>query len=298
MKRVLLIFAGFLVTVGFAMYILGVDPLSKDEAVGQQDDSRNDTLAVLDAQKQASLGAGIVMPADDVRAEQTTEHADKNQSEWGLIWADEFEKQNIDIEHWTEVDRKESYNNELQYYLPKNSYVKDGCLYLTAIKEDWGGKEYTSAMIDTSYKLTFRYGKIEARIKLPKGEGMFPAFWILTNDGGYEIDVMEMIGSEPNTIYGTNHYEYYGSRKVSGSTTNDTPQEFHTYAVEWEKDAIRWYMDGKLFHKSSKGVPQDDMYIVLNLAVGGNWPGDPGGDVQFPCSMVVDYLRIYARNIG
>lgn len=299
MKRALLIFAGFLITVGFTMYILGLDPFDGDETVGQQDDLKSDTLtAMTDKQNENASAAALAlagMAADTIQAPRPIDRLKDDPPEWKLVWSDEFEKQNLNIECWTEVDRRYCYNNELQCYLPKNSYIKDDCLYLTAIKENRDGKEYTSAMVDTGYKLSFRYGRIEARIKLPKGKGMFPAFWILTYDGGYEIDVMEMIGGEPNTIYGTNHYESGGSKKTSGYITNDTPDEFHTYAVEWEKDCIRWYMDGKLYHTSKKGVPQDDMYIVLNLAVGGNWPGEPDEAVSFPCSMAVDYLRIYDR---
>jgi beta-glucanase (GH16 family) len=301
MKRALLIFAGFLITVGFAMYILGVEPFGRDDTVGQQDDNKSNALAALaERQTQASTDAASPKALADMSANTIQEpppagRSEKDAPEWKLVWADEFEKQNLDMECWTEVDRKNSYNNELQYYLPKNSYIQNGCLYLTAIKEDRDGKEYTSAMVETGYKLSFRYGRIEASIKLPKGKGVFPAFWLLTNDGGHEIDVMEMIGSEPNTIYGTNHYESNGSKKTSGHITNDTPDEFHAYAVEWEKDSIRWYMDGKLYHTSKKGVPVEDMSIVLNLAVGGNWPGDPDEAVQFPCSMAVEYVRIYAR---
>jgi beta-glucanase (GH16 family) len=243
----------------------------------------------------------ISMPNEDDIAQTTQiiEQPGDAVPGWRLIWVDEFDKPNLDIERWTEVDRKYGYNNELQYYLPKNSYIKDGCLYLTAIKENWNGREYTSAMVDTGYKLVFRYGRIEAKIKLPKGRGVFPAFWMLTNDGGYEIDIMEMIGSEPNTIYGTNHYETsFGSKKNSGNTANSSPEEFHTYAVEWEEGCIRWYLDGVKYHESTEGVPSDYMYMVLNLAIGGNWPGDPDKTSDFPCSMAVDYVKIYTRDSG
>jgi beta-glucanase (GH16 family) len=303
MKRALLILAGFLITTGFTLYILGVDPLSIKKPIGQQADSLNDTMMVqtdpLKGERIASSGSAAPVLAgineDVINEAQALGQTGSNNAGWKLIWADEFDKPNLDIEHWTEIDRKVSYNNELQYYLPRNSYVEDGCLYLTAKKEDWGGKAYTSAMVDSENKLVFKYGRIEARIKLPEGKGVFPAFWILTDDGGYEIDIMEMIGSEPNTIYATNHYETVrGSKRTSGYTANETPGEFHVYAVEWEKGSIRWYVDDVLYHESGRGVPSDYMYMVLNLAIGGNWPGDPES-VAFPCSMVVDYVKIYTR---
>lgn len=296
MKRALLIITVFLITAGFAMYILGTDAFFKRETIGLQYDLKSDTSeSIEDKQNKYSSYSALTfagMPADAIQVPRSAERT--KDDEWKLVWADDFDKRNLNLEYWTEVDRRHCYNNELQYYLPKNSYIKDDCLYLTAIKEKTGGKDYTSAMVDTGYKLSFRYGRIEARIKLPKGKGLFPAFWILTYDGGYEIDIMEMIGSE-DVIYGTNHYESRGSRKTSGHITNDTPGEFHTYAVEWERDSIRWYMDDKLYHTSQKGVPQDDMYIVLNLAVGGNWPGKPDETTTFPCSMAVDYVRIYDK---
>ena len=184
---------------------------------------------------------------------------------WELVWVDEFDAPSVDLEVWTEVDRRDNYNRELQYYTPVNSYIEDGCLYLTARDEEKDGKDYTSAMVETRDKLSFCYGRIEARIKLPVGKGLFPAFWLLSDN--FEIDVMEMIGSEPEIIYGVNHYRRGSTmRKTYGTMISETPEEFHVYALEWNEDELLWYIDGELFYQTDEGVPDEEMYIIFTMA--------------------------------
>lgn len=215
---------------------------------------------------------------------------------WRLLWADEFDAPFLSMEYWTEVDRKENFNGELQYYTIDNSDIENGCLVLTAKKEDKEGKRYTSGMVQTSEKLEMQYGRIEARISLPVAQGIFPAFW-LTNDSDHnELDILEMVGCEPGNIYGVCHY-WKKDRlvKTFGMMHIDDPQAFHVYALEWDENEVRWYIDGKQFHNTYAGVPNEYMYVLFTLAVGGEWPGSPNNSTVFPISMKVDYIRLYQR---
>lgn len=318
MKRVFLIAAGLLITAFFIIYIFGVDLSGIDNHIGHQYDTAEaditgrpaEAAAVYIAESPEGTAVAVVTegPAGmaaastegrgslNITAGQTrTGGPSETLSGWKLMWADEFAGTSVDQEYWTRVHRKNNYNNELQYYLPKNSFTEDGCLCLIANRDKRNGKNYTSGMVETRGKLLFKYGRVEVRAKLPAGKGLLPAIWMLSDDGRSEIDIMEMIGSEPNIIYGVNHYRSRGPRKTVGSITCDTPEGFHVYAAEWDKDEIRWYLDGALFHKSRKGVPSKKMYIVFTLAVGGDWPGDPGKETPFPCGMKVDYIRVYKR---
>jgi beta-glucanase (GH16 family) len=213
-----------------------------------------------------------------------------------LVWADEFDQPTLNMEIWTKMDRRDNYNHELQYYVPAAGTVENGCLVLTADRQTLDGKAFTSAMVHTENKLCFRYGRIEARMRVPAGKGLFPAFWLLSDSGKSEIDIMEMIGSEPNTFYGVIHY-YRGDRQTKEyrSVTNRTPQSFHVYALEWDQNELRWYLDGKLYFRTGNGVPHEDLHILFTLAVGGTWPGSPDETTDFPCSLMIDYVRLYRQ---
>ena len=156
------------------------------------------------------------------------------------------------------------------------------------------------------------YGRFEARIQIPRGQGIWPAFWMLGNDigtnpwpAGGEIDVLENIGKEPNMLYGTVHGPgYSGGEGITHSTTVGAPlaDAFHTYAVEWEPDVIRWYLDGQQYGQVTPADLGGDRWVfdhpftmLLNVAVGGNWPGYPDGTTQFPQRMVVDWVRVSAH---
>lgn len=243
---------------------------------------------------------------------------------WTLVWADEFDGKQIDPMKWElEVNGFGGWNNELQYYTdrPENAHVSDGRLWITAVKEEFTGAEgkkrhYTSARMITKGKEDWKYGRFEARIKFPRGRGMWPAFWMLPSEDVYggnprsgEIDIVEVIGSEASTIYGTLHFGDVkpGNLSSGGKTVlkeGDIGDDFHVYAVEWEEGAIRWYLDGALFHHVEKWstpagkypAPFDrKFHLILNLAVGGNWPGPPDAETKFPQSMEVDYVRVYQR---
>lgn len=235
---------------------------------------------------------------------------------WNLVWQDEFDGTEIDDTKWThEVNGRGGGNSELQYYtdFPENSRVEDGNLIIEAREERYIGRSYTSARLRTLAKGDWQYGRFEARIKLPVGQGMWPAFWMLPTQyryGGWpssgEIDIMEMVGFEPDTVHGTIHYGYLGNHLYTGQPYrldegifNDN---FHVFAVEWEAEEMRWYVDDEHYltqnswstKNADYPAPFDQpFHIILNLAVGGNWPGPPNDTTVFPQQMLVDYVRVY-----
>lgn len=250
--------------------------------------------------------------------ENSPQSSDVVKKDWELIWSDEFDGENgasVDSEKWTiEIGNNNGWgNSELQYYTgrPENLSIQDGSLVIKALREEMEGYQYTSARIKTRGKFKFTYGKVEMRAKLPYGHGIWPAFWMLGADFGPnpwpdcgEIDIMEFIGRQPDTIYGTLHGpEYNGGMGLQNSIKHNTDihNEFHTYGIEWEEDSIKWYFDDQLFHTVSKDkmlssytwVFDHDFFMLLNLAVGGNWPQRPNDTTEFPQSYVIDYVRVY-----
>jgi beta-glucanase (GH16 family) len=233
---------------------------------------------------------------------------------WELIWQDEFEGETVNTENWLFNTGASGWgNNEWQYYTDRteNARIEDGVLVIEARQENFLGSKYTSARMITQYLHTWTYGRVDARIKLPTGKGVWSAFWMLGEDidkigwpGCGEIDIMENIG-EPNTIYGTLHGLGYAggdgigtSHTLPGTALN---QDFHIYAVEWEPEEIRWYLDDDLFQVLSaadlpgKWVYDHPFFIILNLAIGGNWPGYPDGTTVFPQRLYIDYVRVYRQ---
>ncbi|MCI0421319.1 MAG: glycoside hydrolase family 16 protein, partial [Acidobacteria bacterium] len=206
---------------------------------------------------------------------------------------------------------------------PENATIEKGCLVITAIKENLAGSrcwygpcEYTSARLKTQVKFEQTYGRFEARIQIPSGQGMWPAFWLLGSnilDEGWpacgEIDVMENIGKEPSTVRGTLHGPGYSGTGSIGAK-HSLPQgqrfsaDFHVFAAEWEPQTIRWYVDDQLYQTRTpadlpagrRWVFDHPFFILLNLAVGGNWPGSPDATTVFPQTMRVDYIRVYQRS--
>ena len=235
---------------------------------------------------------------------------------WELIWHDEFDGSEINSDNWThEVGGHGWGNGESQFYTenPTNSFIEDGHLVIQAVEENYRGKLFTSARLMTKDKVEVQYGRIEARIQIPVGTGLWPAFWMLGDnfdEVGWpfsgEIDIMENIGSEPSHIHGTVHGPgYFGAngvgnaKRLSGGARYT--DNFHVFAIEWEEDEIRWYMDDEMYHKlTPAAVPGEWVYnhpffMILNVAVGGAWPGYPSPDTEFPQTMRVDYVRIYQR---
>lgn len=245
---------------------------------------------------------------------------------WKLVWSDEFngsDGSQIDSSKWVmETGGNGWGNDELEYYTarPENSFLQSGNLVIKAVQEKYTGidgvsRDYTSARLKTQGKFAQKYGRFEARIKIPRGQGIWPAFWMLGNDIGKkgwpksgEIDIMENIGKEPSIVHGTIHGPgYSGAGGISAPYTLPRDQHFaddyHVYSVEWEKKAIRFYVDDHLYAtrtpadlpKGTKWVYNHPFFIILNVAVGGGWPGNPDSTSGFPQTMMVDYVRIYKR---
>ena len=232
-----------------------------------------------------------------------------------LIWSDEFDTPEIDLNNWKfEIGGHGWGNNESEFYTdrPENAFINDGNLVIQAMEEDYMGSEFTSARMITMDLQEFQYGRIEARIDLPTGKGIWPAFWMLGANfsevgwpGCGEIDIMEHIGSELTTAHGTLHGPgYYGGGGIGTSYRLDNENfadDFHIFAIEWVPGQIQWFIDGNLYHTVTENMIPDNaewvfdnpFFILLNVAVGGNWPGEPDDTTVFPQQMLVDYVRVY-----
>jgi beta-glucanase (GH16 family) len=203
-------------------------------------------------------------------------------------------------------------NKELQYYSdrPQNIKVEDGMLKITAIKESFMGSAYTSARILTKGKFEQKYGRLEARIKVPLGKGLWPAFWMLGANSDTviwpqcgEIDIMEYLGSKPTTIFGSVHGPGYSAENAITKNyvlpNNRFDNDFHIFGIEWDENKINYYIDDVLYNQiTPKDVPGEwvfnqPFYFILNMAVGGNFPGSPNSETVFPQTMIVDYIRVY-----
>jgi beta-glucanase (GH16 family) len=230
-----------------------------------------------------------------------------------LVWRDEFDGTAVNAAFWTHEtgNGTEGWGNrELQYYRAENTEVKDGLLTITARKESFGGKDYTSSRLKTQDKKIFKYGRFDIRAKLPKGQGIWPAIWMLGNNISTlnwplsgEIDIMEMIGGpgRDNTSHGTLHYDNNGHASNTKSYTlpsgifND---KFHLFSLVWTASSIQWMVDNEVFYtvdisSSVHNEFHNQFFLLLNVAVGGNWPGSPDSSTTFPQQMVVDYVRVF-----
>jgi len=235
---------------------------------------------------------------------------------WKLLWSDEFDGPAgaaADSAKWAYDFGPNWYNNELQYYSQGTANASldgSGNLVIEARKENREGRQYTSARLKTEGKKTFTYGRFESRMKLPFGKGMWPAFWLLGGNNWPatgEIDIMEQLGREPSVSHGAMHGPNYSG--ANGPTASYTlpggarfSDDFHVFALEWEAEAIRWYVDGALFSTRTKAdtggnpwVFDHPFFIIINLAVGGDWPGNPDATTVFPQKMLVDYVRVCQR---
>jgi beta-glucanase (GH16 family) len=246
---------------------------------------------------------------------------------WRLVWSDEFsgaDGSSPDSSKWTyDLGGKGWGNQELESYTNRkeNARIEKGNLVITALKESYTGadgltRDYTSARLKTLGLFAQTYGRFEARIKIPAGQGMWPAFWMLGEDissAGWpkcgEIDIMENVGKEPGTVHGSLHGPST-ERPTSDLTSifslpvgQNFADDFHLYAVEWDPEIVRFYVDSNLYASfqssqwpaGGKWVFDHPFFIILNLAVGGNWPGSPDASTKFPQSMLVDYVRVYTK---
>jgi beta-glucanase (GH16 family) len=231
--------------------------------------------------------------------------ADTTKPTYSLVWSDEFNGTTVDTSKWVFENRNPGVNNEQEYYLQSNVSVVNGNLVITAKKQTFGGQPYTSGKITTYGKFSQQYGRIEARIAIPMGAGMWPAFWMLGANIGTvnwptcgEIDIMEHVNAD-DLIYGTMHWNVNG-HAAYGDKTTTTPASFHLYAVEWDTNSIRWYVDNTLYVTGNiaNNINGTDafhlpFFIILNLAVGGDFPNTTIDDSKLPETMLVDYVRVY-----
>lgn len=249
--------------------------------------------------------------------------------QYQLVWSDEFEGTSIDESKWSydlgdgcDINPDGSLcgwgNNELEYYTDReeNAYIADGKLVITAKKETplyLGEHQYTSARLVTKNKGDWKYGRIDVRAKMPIGQGIWPAIWMLPTDNVYggwpksgEIDIMEYIGSEPNSYFGTIHYGHenwtYNTQFLELPPEEGTfADDFHVFTVLWNENCVAFQMDGMdvgVPNTRSTTLPStfpfdQNFHILLNVAVGGNLPGNPDASTVFPQSMEVDYVRVY-----
>jgi beta-glucanase (GH16 family) len=232
--------------------------------------------------------------------------AEMTRDGWSLTFDDEFNGTSLDSTKWNVVNGNQAIiNHELQAYLADNVVLSgDGMLDLVARHEpglqQGVTQQYTSGEITTHKKFSQAYGYFEIRCQMPPGKGMWPAFWLLRESGGWppEIDIFENLGREPNKLYFTNHYVVNKKHESNGLGVvgDDYTSGFHTIAVDWEPGLIVWYVDDKEQFRSAKGVPTDPFYIILNLALGGNWAKPPDAGTPFPGKLEVDYVRVYQKS--
>ena len=246
-----------------------------------------------------------------------------NGQDWQLVWSDEFDGDLLDSTKWSyQTGTGSQYgldgwgNNELQYYRPENVSVGEGMLTIRAKREGFEGMLYTSGRIRTFKKAGWTYGRFEFRAKMPEGQGLWAAIWMLSTYESYggwaasgEIDIMEYLGHETNKVHGTLHFgrewPYNASKGTSHISYGTSFSEaFHDFALEWEAGKMRWYVDGVLYQSLGEGdwysdgeafpAPFDKQFhLLINLAVGGNWPGSPDASTDFPQEMVLDYVRVF-----
>jgi len=270
------------------------------------------------------IGGGVASAAAQAAGPQPADRA------WKLVWKDEFSGTNgsaVDASKWVSETGGGGWgNNELEYYTKRldNAYQQDGNLVIKVLQEKYTGddgvtRNYTSARLKTLGKFSQTYGRFEARIKIPRGQGLWPAFWMLGTDiekpgwpGCGEIDIMENIGKEPALVHGTIHGPGYSGGHGIGApyalpdalpADQRFADDFHLFAVEWEANVIRFYVDDHLYAtrtpadlpKGAKWVYDHPFFVLLNVAVGGDWPGSPDASSEFPQTMLVDYVRVYER---
>ena len=239
--------------------------------------------------------------------------------DWNLLWNDEFDGSILDQSIWSYQngdgcpDLCGWGNNELEYYRPENSKVDKGLLIIEARKEPFQNSQYTSTKMLTQDKKVFTYGRIDVRAKLPTGKGLWPAIWMLGSNITSvswpecgEIDIMEMVGGNggEKVTHGTAHWQnldnQHASNGNSKTATKGLDEEFHVFSIIWSETEIEWLIDDISYH--TLDIRGDEMeafhkpfYMILNVAVGGNWPGNPTADTVFPTQMQVDYVRVFQK---
>ncbi len=267
------------------------------------------------AKAPATAATGTIIN-DDTKISFTNAGYDAPTSYTGytLAWSDEFNSTSLNAANWSFQNGNGCPNlcgwgnNELENYSENNLTLQDGKMIIEARKE---GSTYTSSKILSTGKKTFKFGRIDIRTKLPKGKGIWPALWLMPESSVYggwpksgELDMMELLGHEPNKVYGTLHFgPGPGSTQIGKNFTLPTgsfSDEFHVFSLIWKQDQIQWLVDGNVYGTANKAdfgsnnYPfNEQFYFIVNLAIGGQWPGNPDATTTFPQWMIVDYVRVY-----
>lgn len=288
------------------------------------DDRHRSILHIIYRSMQAAIlllaSAGLMLALQGCNAEEEADLSGIRQySGYTLVWHDEFVGEEIDPSNWVfETGDGTDYglprgwgNNELQLYKADKEHarISNGNLMVVAYQN--GDGSYSSAKLTTNGLVSVRYGRVEAKIKLPQGQGIWPAFWMLGDNrpeidwpGCGEIDILELLGHDPNTIYHTVHYtdreNRHGSHQGANTAASSYSDDYHIYTLDWTPERMIFKIDGVVTHETpiedDMKEFQRSMYLILNLAVGGNWPGNPDETTIFPQTMLVDYVRVYEQN--
>lgn len=235
-----------------------------------------------------------------------------------MVWSDEFNQTSLDMNSWNYETGGYWFNNEIQYYRggTANTALQNGKLVITAKRETYQNREHTSARLTTEGKVEYKYGRIDVRAKLTKGQGIWPAIWMLGDDMSSvgwpacgELDMMELLGHEPHKIHGSINYGPQGNSWAHTKTTSyslpvsegDFSDKYHVFSVLWEENSIKYYVDDNLYatynpNNIAGGQAwrfNHPFFFILNIAVGGDWPGNPDPTTIFPQQMLIDYIRIF-----
>ena len=214
-----------------------------------------------------------------------------------ISFKDDFNGNSLDTTKWS-TEYPSGNGGEQQFYSSDAITLQDGVLYITAEKRSSHGYPYTSGIITTQGKFTQQYGFFSIRVKLPNGKGFWPAFWMLPAQPAYptEIDIFEMLGGEPNKIFMANHWKGMNQDHHQNIISYEGPDfttDFHTFTLQWTPSLLIWYVDGVERYRTREGVPVAPMFLLVNFAVGGRWPGVPNTTTTFPSSMEIDYISVY-----
>ncbi len=217
------------------------------------------------------------------------------------VFQDEFDGKELDREKWTTQHGWGRTNEpELQYYAEDALTTQNGILTMKAEARNIENMAYSSGMINSMNSFTFTYGYVEARIKIPAGQGLWPALWLLDAGGSAdEIDIVEILGHAPEMLYMTLHYADSDGNESGTSDKHyhgpNFSDDFHTFGLDWQEGNIVWYVDGLEQYRVTENVPGKPMYLIANLAVGGEWPGAPDESTHFPATYEIDYIRVYEK---
>ncbi|MEM9281796.1 MAG: glycoside hydrolase family 16 protein [Verrucomicrobiota bacterium] len=244
---------------------------------------------------------GVVVLGDEKSGSWASELAPEL---WIETFSDDFDGDRLDYDKWMPKDPWEVVRNEeLQGYWIKAFHLEDGLLRIRAEDAasyyDGAKRDFRSGMMTTTRNFSQRFGRFEIRCRVPAGDGLWPAFWMLPEPPSWppEIDVLEILGGEPHRLYMSHHWSDAAKGGKHKAQTGefagpDFSESFHVFTVVWRRDEIRWYVDGVLRHQSDEEVPQIPMFLLVNLAIGG-WAGPPSKETSFPADFEVDYVRVW-----